>query len=200
VDTEVVTRPVGAADVADLSSLFGGARSTRHCWCMAFCTTRTQFAAGWLLGGNARRFAALADAGPVPMGVVASVAGKPVGWAACGPRSRYVAAIDPSYPLLAGREPAEDETVWLLPCLFVRADSRGRGLTSTLVEAAVRLARENGAPAVEGWPLADSVGRSADAVVGRERVFTALGFRRVASPRPDRVVVRLELSGPPAGR
>ena len=193
VEAAVETRPVGPADLTDLTRLFTGSRSTRHCWCMAPCTSRSQFARGWLLGGNARRFDALARSSPVPMGVLASVAGAPVGWAACGPRSRYVAAVDPANPLLAGRDATEDDTAWLLPCVYVRRDHRGHGVSHALVGAAVELARTNGAPALEGWPLAEVVGPSADAFVGREQVFAELGFRRVARPRPDRVVVRLDL-------
>ena len=46
----------------------------------------------------------------------------------------------------------EDEIVWLLPCLFVRAGRRGQGVTHALVRAAVELAGREGASAIEGWP------------------------------------------------
>ena len=51
-------------------------------WCMAFCVTRSQFAAGWLNGGNQRRFGAMAAASSTPMGILASRAAEPVGWCA----------------------------------------------------------------------------------------------------------------------
>jgi len=63
------------------------------------------------------------------------------------------------------------------------------------VDAAVDLARHDGAVAVEGWPSAASGGRSSDAFLGREEVFADLGFRRVAQPSAGRVVMRLELAG-----
>ncbi len=189
----VVTRPVGPADVGELGLLFDTARTTRHCWCMAFCTTRTQFALGWFGGGNQRRFESLAGAGSTPMGVLASQAGEPVGWGACGPRSRYLAAVGPSSTIMANRVEAEDHTVWLLPCLFVRDGSRGLGISHALVGAAVELARRDGATAIEGWPLAAAQQRSAEAFVGREQVFAELGFTPRSRPTPDRVVMRLEL-------
>ena len=68
----------------------------------------------------------------------------------------------------------EDEIVWLLPCLFVRAGRRGQGVTHVLVRAAVELACREGASAIEGWPLAGSERRSDDAFVGREQVFENL--------------------------
>src|SRR5918997_5188960 len=113
-DAALVTRPVGPADLADLAVLFDQQRTTRRCWCTAFCSTGTAFALGWLHGGNRRRFAAVAAASPVPMGVLASRAGAPVGWAACGPRSRYTPAIGGRSGLLATRPRQEDASVWLL--------------------------------------------------------------------------------------
>jgi GNAT superfamily N-acetyltransferase len=87
----------------------------------------------------------------------------------------------------------EDETVWLLPCLFVRDGSRGQGITHSLVLAGVALARREGATAIEGWPLAASATESADAFVGREQVFSDLGFACVDRPAPARAIMRLEL-------
>ena len=198
---DVVTRPVGPSELADLSHLFGSARNTRHCWCMAFCATRTQLALGWFGGGNRRRFAALAAGpvpmgvppGPVPMGVIATVDDEPVGWVACGPRSRYLAAVDPRNPLTAVMQRSEDEVVWLAPCLFVRPGHRGTGLTYVLLRAAVALAAEHRARAIEGWPVAGPDRRPDEEFVGREKVFADLGFRPVDRPAATRVIMRRDL-------
>ena len=61
------------------------------------------------------------------------------------------------------------------------------------MQSAVELARSEGASALESWPLARSVGRSADAFLGREQVFEDLGFRSAYRPTPERVIMRLEL-------
>jgi GNAT superfamily N-acetyltransferase len=95
---------------------------------------------------------------------------------------------------MRNRVRAEDETVWLLPCVFVRAGHRGQGITHGLVRAAVELARREGASAIEGWPLAGSERRDADAFLGREQVFDDLGFSCVERPSAERVIMRLELS------
>ena len=179
----------------DLATLFEMQRTTRRCWCMAFCVTRSQFAAGWLNGGNQRRFGAMAAASSAPMGILASQAAEPVGWCACGPRSRYNAATSPRSKIMRNRARDEDEIVWLLPCLFVRAGRRGQGITHALVRAAVELARREGASAIEGWPLAGSEQRSDNAFLGREQVFEDIGFSCIDRPSPERVIMRLELSG-----
>lgn len=77
-----------------------------------------------------------------------------MGWVAAGPRSRYATATAPRSTILKDRDPAEDEDVWLVPRIFVRVGARRSGLTRALLTAAVALARERGAKAVEGFPLA----------------------------------------------
>jgi GNAT superfamily N-acetyltransferase len=193
VTAEVETRPVGQPELTDLARLFESQRNTRHCWCMAFCQTRGQFAAGWLTGRNRRRFEALAMSGPVPMGILASMAGEPVGWCACGPRSRYAAAIGGRSRIMCHRASDEDESVWLLACLFVRDGYRGQGVTYALVGAAVELARREGAVAIEGWPSSGSARHAADAFLGREKVFEDLGFSCVGRPSPQRAIMRRQL-------
>jgi hypothetical protein len=85
VRVHVDTRPVGPDDITDLAQLFETARTTAHCWCMAFCVTRGQFAAGWAIGGNRGGSQNLVTTSLVPMGILARWAGEPVGWCACGP-------------------------------------------------------------------------------------------------------------------
>ena len=189
----VETRSVGPAELPELARLFDAHRNTRHCWCMAFCTTRARFAVGWVTGGNRGEFEAMAAADSTPLGVMAVMAGEPVGWAACGPRSRYSSSGGPQRTLLVNRARKEDETVWLVPCLFVSGAHRGEGITYALVRAAVDVARAAGALAIEGWPLTSSDRQAANAFVGRERVFEDVGFVAVDHPAPDRVIMRRNL-------
>lgn len=189
----MTTRPVGLDDLPAVAKLFESQRNTRRCWCMAFCTTRSQFARGWLLGGNERRFEAMAATEPSPMGVLAHQGDQAVGWCACGPRSRYLFPGSPANKIIDSRISLDNETVWFLPCLFIHPGHRGEGLAPILVQAAVELARSGGASAIESWPLAKSVGRSGDSFLGREEVFEDLGFRRAYQPTPERVIMRREL-------
>ncbi|NUR07737.1 MAG: GNAT family N-acetyltransferase [Nocardioidaceae bacterium] len=183
---------MGPDDLAGLAALFEAYRNTRRCWCMSFCLSRTEFALGWLTGGNRRRFEA-ATAEGVTMGLLASVSGETVGWCACGPRSRYAGAGAARPQLLREHDPDDDDVVWLVPCLFVRADHRSRGITHTLVRAAVDEARREGAVAVEGWPVTGPERGLADAHLGRESTFASLGFRCVSRPTPSRAIMRLPL-------
>jgi hypothetical protein len=187
---------VGADQLAGVRQLFGLQRATRHCWCMAFCSTRAQFAMGWYGGGNRRRFEDLVVSGPASMGVLAVRDGEPLGWCACGPRIRYKAALAGRSSILARRPPEEDDRVWLVACVIVRPEVRVSGAAVRLLRGAVSLAREAGASAVEAWPLADGVRRPGDAHVGREGVFARLGFECVERPSAERVIMRVELAHP----
>ena len=162
---------------------------------MSFCLSRAGFACGWFGGGNRCRFEAMAT-GDSPMGVLASLGANPVGWAACGPRSRYLGSNPSHHPLLGERPRSEDETVWLLPCLFVRDGHRGVGVSHALVGAATSLARQHNATALEAWPSSRDSSNT-DAHLGREGLFAELGFHCVARPAPNRALMRLDFTRPP---
>lgn len=176
----------------DLADLFQSNNTTNGCWCMAFIRKRSEYVRGGS-GGNRAVFEEMAQTVDPPLGLIAYVDGKPVGWCAAGPRSRYQPAISPRATILRERDAAEDDEVWLVPCFFVRVGARRQGITRKLLEAAVVLAQSYGAKAIEGWPLTGKP--SADEYLGREQVFTACGFRPVRQPTPRRIVMRLEFGG-----
>jgi GNAT superfamily N-acetyltransferase len=158
---------------------------------MWFIATPKERRSGWGAGNRAQfeGFAATADP---PAGLLAYQDGKPLGWCALGPRSRYPSAMGPRSIILKGRNPDEDNDVWLVPCFFVRVGFRRSGITYALLEAAVELAQRYGAKAIEGFPLSGD--ERSDEFVGREKVFSACGFTCVARPTPRRAVMRRELN------
>jgi GNAT superfamily N-acetyltransferase len=184
-------RPVDSTSVGDLGRLFGTDRSAAGCWCMWFIIrVKDYHAAGG--SGNEASFRRLLGASEHPMGLVGYQGGEPVGWCAVGPRSRYARAI--KTPTYGGRDPLEDDSIWLIPCLFVRKDRRQSGLAEPLVNAAVGLAGESGAVAVEAFPLSGTGRRHTDTQVGFETVFLRCGFVPIGRPSSSRVMMRLELS------
>ena len=178
VNPELRTLPVGPGQIPELATLFGASRNTRRCWCMAPCLSGAAFRVGWMRGSNQRRFAAMAAGSQLPMGILALVADQPVGWCATGPRSRYV-----------GVGATSDDSVWLVPCFVVHPDHRSRGVTHTLLRAAVQLATSQGATAIEGRPAPGREPRPGDVFRGRESVFTEVGFTHTAPG-----TMRLELT------
>ena len=188
-------RPVTADRLDDLADLFESHVTPRGCWRMAFIGSYSDFRQGWIDGGNRVRFEELAETSDVPVGLLAYVDERPVGWCATGPRSRYNRAIGPRATIMKGRDPTEDDDVWFVPCFFSRVGTRRSGATYALLEAAVELAREHGAKAIEGFPVAGNK-RGVDEFIGREHLFAACGFECIARPSPRRAVMRRELATP----
>jgi GNAT superfamily N-acetyltransferase len=189
--THVSVRPVTVETLPDLATLFGANATTRGCYCMWFLLSAKQCQEGWG-GGNRTAFEARARAETLPMGLLAYVDAEPVGWCAAGPRSRYSRAL--RSPVLAAHDPTEDDRVWLVPCFFIRAGFRRRGITRALLDQAALLAAAHGATAVEGFPLSGDRRRGAgDAYLGVEPLFAACGFSVVDRPTPNRVVMRRDL-------
>ena len=159
---------------------------------MAPCVGLVEFGIGWVTRQNHRRFASLAAREEAPMGVLASISDEPVGWSACGPRSRYLPPGGVGDRLLADRDRSEDDVVWLVPCFYLHPQHRSSGVMHALLEAAVATATAHHAAAVEGWP-AVVPGLRWDAFRGRTELFTQAGFTQVARLGPQRVLLRLDL-------
>ena len=186
----VEIRAVGAALLPDVGELFESSATTRGCRCMWFLLSTKDMQAGWGEGNRGRFERLVAEAGE-PVGVLAYDGGRAVGWCAAGPRSRYARTL--RSPIMAGRDPAEDGDVWLVPCFFVRSGARRAGITRRLLDAAVAEAARHGARAVEGFPLAGAGPHRDDRYLGTEPLFQACGFTPVTRPSARRVVMRREL-------
>jgi GNAT superfamily N-acetyltransferase len=157
----------------DVRTLVGPKRPDADvCWCLSY---RIPSALNKELRGPARGdyVARLVEQGPI--GVLAYDAGEPVGWAAVAPRADTTFARNRRIPHV------DDLPVWSLWCLRVRPGHRGRGISHALIQGAVDHAREQGAPAVEAYPL-DNRGAKVDltmAYPGLLANFLAAGFTPV---------------------
>ncbi len=187
---ELEIRELDASRFGDLEALFGTNDSANRCWCTWFVIAVKEYHANGSFG-NRERFCSMMATSKVPMGLLAYLKGEPVGWCAVGPRSRFARAT--KTPTLKGVDHAEDDTVWFVPCFFVRSDCRGHGVSTALLQGAVGLAENHQATAIEGFPLTAGRRHTSDTQVGLETVFRACGFRLVRQPSPGRVVMRLDL-------
>jgi GNAT superfamily N-acetyltransferase len=179
----------------DLEALFGTKGDPARCWCQWFYAG-AEVAGGAVAAANREALRAQVQQEPPP-GVLAYRDGEPVGWCAVAPRPTYTRL--PRMEVVRSTPPDElaDPAVWSVTCFVVRVGHRRGGLSRALLDGAVRLAREAGARAVEGYPLdvaAKARTSSAELFHGPLSTFLAAGFREVARPRPARPVVRLELS------
>ena len=89
-------------------------------------------------------------------GLVAYLDPEPVGWVAVEPRTAY-----PRLPKVrtvwSGRqEDKADDNVWAVTCFVTRKGYRKRGITYALAAATVGYARDQGARALEAYPMITS--------------------------------------------
>src|SRR5512138_3256567 len=184
-------RPLTPGRWPDLVALFGPSGACAGCWCTWWRLTTREFRAG-VGEANRRRQERYVKAGNLA-GLLAYAGSEPVGWIAIEPRERY-GRLARSRTLA----PVDDRPVWSITCFFVARPHRRKGLTRTLIEAAVRYARSRGGRIVEAYPV--EVGRRvADALVYRGAASTlrALGFEEVARRSRTRPILRKGSAGRP---
>lgn len=111
-------------------------------------------------------------------GLLAYEDGEVVGWVAVAPRGE-LCRVDRS----RATPRVDDVDVWVLPCVTVAKNARGRGVALALIDAAVDHAARHGAPAVEAYARAGRARVHDDlAFFGTEPLFRRAGFRVIRGP------------------
>lgn len=160
--------------------LFGEHGACNGCWCMY-----------WRIGAgysqqprekNKAAFRRIVNQGPPP-GLLAFDGDKAVGWCQLTPRD--------SLPWLEGAKRTQrvDEIpVWSLSCFYVRRGYRRKGVTTALINAALKTAKRAKAPSLEAYPM--DTPRS---FTGWIPTFKKAGFKTVAQHTPNRPIMRHDL-------
>ena len=187
-------RPATIERFDDVATMIGPKRPDANvCWCLSHrVDAKTNRSLVGPQRGDYVRALCRRDVAP---GVLAYDGDEVVGWAAVAPRSELPFARSRKIPHV------DDLPVWSAWCLRVRPGHRGRGVSHALLDGAVGYAREQGAPAIEGYPV-DNQGRKVDltmAFVGTRGLFERAGFVKAADTAAvaggfPRVVMRLDLS------
>jgi GNAT superfamily N-acetyltransferase len=183
-----------ATSFADVRTMVGPKSADANvCWCLSYriASKDNRELVGTARGDLVRR---LCKQNPPP-GVLAYDGDEVVGWAGVHPRADTSFARNRKIPHV------DDADVWSVWCIRVRPGHRGQGISPHLLRGAVDFARENGAPAIEGYPV-DNRGRKVDltmAYVGTRTLFEGAGFTHAADTDSvaggfPRVLMRLDLS------
>jgi GNAT superfamily N-acetyltransferase len=166
---------VPAKKFADVRTMVGPKNPDSNvCWCLSY---RIPSKENRELSGTARgdRVKALLRQ-KLPPGVLAYDGDDVVGWAGVHPRADTSFATNRKIPHV------DNVDVWSVWCIRVRPGHRGKGISHVLLEGAVEFARENGAPAIEGYPV-DNGSEKVDltmAYVGTRGLFQKAGFRKAS--------------------
>ncbi|MGH2581566.1 MAG: GNAT family N-acetyltransferase [Anaerolineales bacterium] len=155
-DSKITVVPANQASCADLQAIFGTRGQAAQCRCQRFKTRATDW------DGKKAVPAAVRASQPreqtycgdptsrTTSGLVAYLAGEPVGWCAVEPRTAFVRLQKKPLVWASRAEDKTDEGIWALTCMITRAGFRRRGVTYALAHAAVDFARERGARTLEG--------------------------------------------------
>ncbi|MDH3337090.1 MAG: GNAT family N-acetyltransferase [Gammaproteobacteria bacterium] len=196
--SKVVAYPLTPECWEDIVTVFGGGDGKGdcgRCWCMWWRLPRPDFEEG-LGKKNMALFKKHVEAGASPGLIAYNDATAPIGWVQVGPRTdvpnwnaprRLTAPLDP--------EDASNPKVWGISCFVVRAGFRRRGYFTGLLDAAIDWAKRNGAQALDACPVDTQERRPASGLYhGVASAFRKRGFMELARRRPDRPLMRLELT------
>lgn len=170
-----------------LEALFGPRGACGGCWCMHW---RLQKGERWedIKGGPAkRRMKALVNSGRA-QGAIAFAGKEPIGWIAYGPR-RDFPRLDRARTLACD----DADRVWSLPCFFIKAGWRDRGVATALLAHALRALGKAGAEIAEGYPVNLKPGQrlpNAFAWTGTRALFARAGFRLTGPGSTSKVRMR----------
>ena len=187
---DLTFRPLTKKDWPAFDALFGKSGACAGCWCMYWRLGRGEWKGPQSERGarNKVKFRRLVEKGPPP-GLLAFDGDTAVGWVAIQPRSAFP-ALERSRFLRA----VDDESVWSMPCFYIKSGHRGRGVMRALVEAATGYAAEAGARLIEAYPV-DTEKRmaAASAYTGVATTFRKAGFETVIRRAKHRPIVRKAL-------
>ncbi len=172
----------------DLVTLFGEKGGTGGCWCMYNRQTNAEYEAG-KGAANRRSFEEIVASGRVP-GLLAYAGEQPVGWVSIAPREEY-ARLARSRVM----KPVDDVPVWSITCFVIDKHHRGEGVATALLDAAVEYARDQGAVAVEGYPVEPRKDTmpAVFAWMGFASMFEKSGFEEIARRSDTRPLMRRTL-------
>lgn len=191
--------PANHASFGDLQAIFGTRGPASRCQCQRYKLKPRESFASTPVEERSHRLRVQTSCGDPgsteTSGLVAYLDGDPVGWCAVEPRCGYESmARQQKVPWSGREEDKQDCSVWAITCLFARAGFRRRGISRTLVRAAVRFARDRGARAIEAYPMTTAHAIDEELHCGLLTTFLDAGFAEVTRPTKRRAVVRVDFA------
>ena len=164
---------------SDFEALFESKSSPHNCWCMAWRTNENKQSIPGKSGKKLSLKRRVIEG--IPIGLLAYLDKTPIAWCSIAPRETYRS--------LGGDDSIND--VWSLTCFFVKREFRNKGISSKLLYAALKYAKNSIAKYVEAYPV-DTESPSYR-FMGFKPMFEKAGFQFVKKAGTRRNVMVLEL-------
>lgn len=158
------------------------------CWCMLWRLDAKGFAAG--KGDENRDAIRRVFEASVAPGLLAYVAGEPVGWCSVAPRHAF-----PRLRTSRVLKPVDDAEVWSVSCLMVAKSHRRQGVSVALLDASAGFVAERGGAIVEGYPVEPEKAAypAVYAWTGTAAAFRRAGYIEVVRRSATRPIMRKEV-------
>lgn len=163
----------------DFENLFEQPGGPKYCWCMAW---RNLPSREHVPNDEKKRAIISLIEADTPVGILAHVEGRTVGWCSVAPRE--------TYRRLSRQQDDSETGVWSIVCFYVPRALRGGGLAYALLDAAIDHAFAKGASMIEAYPV-DQASPSYS-FMGFRDMFAARGFHETGMAGSRRHVMRLE--------
>lgn len=183
----ITYRPLTVDTWKAFEKLFGPKGACGGCWCMTWRLNKKDYDAS-KGEGNKQLFQRLVKQNE-PLGMLAFDGDEAVGWCAISPREKYV-RLEKSRAL----KMVDDQPVWSVSCFYIAKAYRMKGLSTQLLRAAIKYAKDNGATIIEAYPI-DTKGKKLPAVfawTGFTSTFIHAGFKEVKRHTPSRGIFRYQ--------
>jgi Acetyltransferase (GNAT) family. len=171
----------------DVVTLFGSNGACGGCWCQAW---RFEKGEKWkeIEGDIAKERLCSGIKNGSVHAVIAYEGAKPVGWCTYGPRLTF-----PRIERARTLKCDDAENVWSVPCFFVLRGYRKQGVSTLMLNHAIKSMKKLGAKIAEGYPSKpDQNGIYIDtfSFTGTQSLFAKAGFVLAGDPRHHKQRVR----------
>ncbi len=155
-------QPVDLSNWTDLEQLFESRGGPHNCWCMIWRYIEEKDKQSNKVAKK-RALHSYIEKG-TPIGLQCYMDQEPIAWCSIAPRE--------TYRELHGDQALEN--VWSLVCFFIKRKYRKQGLNRSLIEEAMKYAKEQGARYIEAYPV--DVDSPSYRFMGNKPLFEEMGF------------------------
>ena len=131
----------------DLEELFGEKGACGGCWCM-YCRIGKGEKWADVRGAEAKRRLKAMVQNRTVRGLIAYTGNEPIGWCTFGKRTDF-SRLNRAPSLKCD----DAESVYSIPCFYIKNSYRRKGIATELLRAAVALLKAEGQTILEGYPV-----------------------------------------------
>ena len=164
----------------DLETLFEETGGPKYCWCMVWRAVGDERKN--TKGKNRKKFLKKRVDTKTPVGILAYIENKHVGWCSIAPKITHRKLDDL-------KQDSHYKNIWSIVCFFIKKEFRNRGITNLLINQAVEYAKANNADEVEAYPVDEE--SPSYRFMGFVSTFAKHGFDEIGKAGNRRHVMRL---------